>query len=40
MSRNPQDQFDLDDIDRQIVSALQHDGRRPYSLAGRGHRHR
>lgn len=31
MSRNPQDQFDLDDIDRQIVSALQHDGRRPYS---------
>lgn len=31
MSRNPQDQFELDDIDRQIVSALQHDGRRPYS---------
>ncbi len=31
MSRNPQDQFDLDDIDRQIVSALQHEGRRPYS---------
>jgi Lrp/AsnC family transcriptional regulator for asnA, asnC and gidA len=31
MSRNPQDQFELDDIDRQIVSALQHEGRRPYS---------
>jgi Lrp/AsnC family transcriptional regulator for asnA, asnC and gidA len=36
MSRISQDlldagRVDLDDIDRQIVSALQHDGRRPYS---------